>query len=76
MRGADVSVGFSFRFTERDLGHDGGLLASVGKRSPEYSTRSPFFHAAMGSNCKQGKPNRNQKREGTTLTLGRRRSKK
>ncbi|WVZ26856.1 hypothetical protein V8G54_000196 (mitochondrion) [Vigna mungo] len=34
---------FPFRFTECDLGHDGGLRASVGKRSPEYSTRSPFF---------------------------------
>jgi len=57
-------------------GHDGGLRASVGKRSPEYSTRSPFFLAAMGSTCKQGNPNGNQKREGTTLILGRRRSKK
>jgi len=71
MRGADVSVGFPFPFTECDLGHVGGLLASIGKRSPEYSTRSPFFLAAMGSNCKQGKPNGNQ-----TLTLGKRRSKK
>jgi len=62
--------------TECDLGHDGGLLASVGKRSPEYSTRSPFFLAAIGSNCKQGKPNGNQQREGTSLTLGKRRSKK
>jgi len=34
-----------FGFTK---GHDGGLRASVGKRSPEYSTRSPFFLAAMG----------------------------
>jgi len=34
-----------FAFTK---GHDGGLRASVGKRSPEYSTRSPFFLAAMG----------------------------
>jgi len=75
MRGADVSVGFPFQFTVCDLGQDGGLLASVGKRSPEYITRSPFFLAAMGSNCKQGKPNGNQKREGTTLTFGRRRSK-
>jgi len=57
-------------------GHDGGLRASVGKRSPEYSTRSPFVLAAMGSTCKRGNPNGNQKREGTTLTLGRRRSKK
>jgi len=62
-----------FGFTK---GHDGGLRASVGKRSPEYSTRSPFFIAAMVSTCKQGNPNGNQKREGTTLTLGRRRSKK
>ena len=56
-------------------GHDGGLLASVGKRSPEYSIRSPFFLAAMGSTYKQGNPNGNQNREGTTFTLGRRRSK-
>jgi len=61
-----------FGFTK---GHDGGLRASVGKRSPEYSTRLLFFIAAMGSTCKQGNPNGNQKREGTTLTLGRRRSK-
>ncbi|RZB57519.1 hypothetical protein D0Y65_046270 [Glycine soja] len=40
---------------------------TTGKRSPKYSTRSPFFLAAMGSTCKQGKPNGNQKREGTTL---------
>ena len=52
------------------------MRASIGKRSTEYSTRSPFFLGAMGSTCKQGKPNGNQKREGTTLTLGRRRSKK
>ena len=32
-----------FGFTK---GHDGGLRASVEKRSPEYSTRSPFFLAA------------------------------
>jgi len=57
---------------ECDLGHDGGLGGSIGKRSPEYNTRSPFFLAAMGSTCKQGKPNGNQKREGTTLTLGKR----
>ena len=57
-------------------GHDGGLRASVGKRSRKYNTRSPFFLAAMGSTCKQGHPNGNQTREGTTLTLGRRRSKK
>ena len=63
----------NFGFTK---GHDGGLRASVGKRSTEYSKRSPFFLAAMGSTCKQGKPNGNQNREGTTLTLGRRRSKK
>jgi len=56
-------VGFPFRFTECDLGHDGSLRASVGKRSPEYSTRSPFL-AAMGSTCKQGKPNGNQKTGG------------
>jgi len=62
-----------FGFTK---GHDGGLRASVGKRSPKYSTRSPFFLTTMGSTCKQGNPNENQKREGTTLTLGRRRSKK
>ncbi|KAK8571878.1 hypothetical protein V6N12_027946 [Hibiscus sabdariffa] len=48
---------------ERDLGHDGSLRASVGKRSPEYSTRSHFL-AAMGSTCKQGKPNGNQKMGG------------
>jgi len=64
---------FIFGFTK---GHDGGLRALVGKRSPEYSTRSPFFLAAMGSTCKQGNRNGNQNREGTTLTLGRRRSKK
>ena len=29
-------------------GHVGGFRASVGKRSPEYSTRSPFFLVAMG----------------------------
>ena len=34
-----------FGFTK---GHDGGLHASVGKRSPEYSTRSPFLLAAGG----------------------------
>jgi len=62
-----------FGFTK---GHDGGLLSSVGKRSPEYSTRSPFFLATMGSTCKYGNPNVNRKQEGTTLTLGRRRSKK
>ena len=62
-----------FAFTK---GHDGGLRASVGKRSPEYSTGSPFFLAAMRSTCKQGNPDGNKKREGTTLTLGRRRSKK
>ena len=56
-----------FGFTK---GHDGCLGASVGMRSPEYSTSSPFFHAAMGSTCKQGNPNGNQNREGTTLTLG------
>jgi len=61
---------------ECDLGHDRGLHASVGKRAPEYSTRSLFFLPVMGSTCKQGKHNGNQKREGTTLTLGRRRSKK
>ena len=72
-RGADRWVGFPFRFTECDLGHDGSLRASVGKRSPEYSTRSPFL-AAMGSTCEQGKPNGNQKTGGTAL--GRRRSKK
>ena len=39
------------------------MRASVGKRSPEYSTRSPFL-AAMGSTCKQGKPNGNLKTNG------------
>ena len=39
-----------FGFTK---GHDGGLRASVGKRSPEYSTRSPFFLAAMGRPVKR-----------------------
>jgi len=62
-----------FGFTK---GHNGGLRASVGKRSTKYSTRSPFFLAAMWSTCKQGNPNGNQKEEGTTLKLGRRRSKK
>ena len=61
---------------ECDLGHGGGLRGSEGKRSPEYNTRSPFFLGAMGSTSKQGKPNENQKREGTALTLGKRRSKK
>jgi len=61
-----------FGFTKGD---DGGLRAVVGKRSGEYSTGSPFFLTAMGSTCRQGKHNGNQKREGTTLTLGRRRSK-
>jgi len=64
---------FIFGFTK---GHGGVLGASVGKRSPEYSTRSHFFLAAMGSTCKQGNPNGNQKWEGTIITLGRRRSKK
>jgi len=45
-----------FGFTKA---HDGGLRASVGKSSPEYSTRSPFFIAAMGKTCKQGNPNGN-----------------
>jgi len=62
-----------FGFTK---GHDGGLRASVGKRPPQYSTRSPFFLAAMGSTYQKGNPNGNQKQEGTTLKLGRRRSKK
>jgi len=62
-----------FGFTKGD---DGGLRASVGKRSPKYSTRSHFFLAAMGSTCKQANFNGNQKRERTTLTLGRRKSKK
>ncbi|KAK8703865.1 hypothetical protein V6N13_047508 [Hibiscus sabdariffa] len=52
-----------YGISERDLGHDGSLRASVGKRSPEYSTRSHFL-AAMGSTCKQGKPNGNQKMGG------------
>ena len=60
-----------FGFTK---GHNGAFRASVGKTSPVYGTRSPFFLASMGSTCKQGNPNGNQKREGTTLTLGRRRS--
>ena len=51
-------------------GHDGGLRASVGKRSPEYSTRSPFFLAAMGSSCKQGNPNGNQKSRGYHIDVG------
>ena len=34
-----------FGFTK---GHDGGLRASVGKRSLEYGTRSLSFRAAMG----------------------------
>ena len=75
-RWADGWVGFPCRVTECDLGHDGGLRGSVGKRTPEYNTRSPFFLAAKGSTSKQGKPNENQKREGTALTLGKRRSKK
>ena len=45
-----------FGFTK---GHNGGLRASLGKRLPKYSTRSPFFIAAMGSTCKQGNPNGN-----------------
>ena len=39
-----------FAFTK---GHDGGLRASVGKRSPEYTTRSPFFLAANGRPVKR-----------------------
>jgi len=74
-RWADGWISFPFQFTECDLGHDGGLRGSVGKRSLKYNTRSPFFLAAMGSTSKQGKPNGNQKREGTTLTLGKIRSK-
>ena len=58
---ADGWVGFPFRFTECDLEHDGGLCGSVRKRSPQYNTRSPFFLAAMGSTCKQGKPNHYKK---------------
>jgi len=34
-----------FGFTKR---HDGGSRASGGKRPTQYSTRSPFFLAAMG----------------------------
>lgn len=45
---------------ECDLGHDGSLHASIGKRSPEYSIRSPFL-AAMGLTYEQGKPNGNKK---------------
>ena len=41
---------FIYGFTK---GHDGGLLASVGKRSPEYGTRSPFFLVAMGRPVKR-----------------------
>jgi len=62
-----------FGFTKGD---DGGLRASVGKRSPKYSTKSPFFLAAMGSTCKQANFIGNQKRERTRLTLGRTQSKK
>ena len=39
-----------FAFTK---GQHGGLCASVGKRSPEYSTRSPFFLAANGRPVKR-----------------------
>ena len=42
-----------FGFTK---GHDGGLRASVGKRSPEYGTRSPFFLAAMGRSVNKVTP--------------------
>jgi len=45
-----------FGFTK---GHNGGVRAFLGKRLPEYSTRLPFFIAAMGSTCKQGNPNGN-----------------
>ncbi|KAL4181121.1 hypothetical protein AMTRI_Chr12g269660 [Amborella trichopoda] len=38
---------------EYDLGHDGSLRASIGKRSLEYSTRSPFL-ATLGSTYEQG----------------------
>jgi len=51
-------------------GHDGGLRASVRKRLPEYSTRSPFFLAAMGSTFKQGNPNGNQKLDGYHIDVG------
>uniref|UniRef100_A0A3Q7HN10 Uncharacterized protein n=1 Tax=Solanum lycopersicum TaxID=4081 RepID=A0A3Q7HN10_SOLLC len=43
MRGSDRLVGFPFLFMEYDLGHNGSLRVLVGKLSPEYSTRSPFF---------------------------------
>ena len=36
----------------------------AGKRSPEYSTRSPFL-AAIESTCKRGKPNGNRGRGGS-----------
>jgi len=45
-----------FGFTK---GHNGGVRAFLGKRLQEYSTRLPFFIAAMGSTCKQGNPNGN-----------------
>lgn len=60
MRGSDRLVGFPFLFMEYDLGHNGSLRVLVGKLSPEYSTRSPFF-VAMGSTFDQGKPNGNKK---------------
>ena len=47
-RWADGWVGFPFRFTECDLGHDGALRGPVGKRSTEYNTRSPFFLLPWG----------------------------
>ena len=39
-----------FGFTK---GHDGDLRASLGKRSPEHNTRSPFLLAAMGRPVKR-----------------------
>jgi len=51
-------------------GHDGGLRASVGKRSPQYSTRSPFFLTAMGSTCKQGNPQWEPKTGGYHIDIG------
>jgi len=59
-----------FGFTK---GHDGGLRASAITRVWH---KIAFFSCCHGSTCKQGNPNGNQKREGTALTMGRRRSKK
>jgi len=62
-----------FGFTK---GHDGGLRASVGKRSPEYSTRSPFFLLPWGRPINKVTPMGTKIGSVPHYQLGRRRSKK